>query len=250
MIDFGLSAAESGLNGATLQMGVVADNLANVGTPGFNAAEAVALAGPGQVVQPAANGATQNLVISTGQTGAAPVLTTTQGPLTPGASTDLALTVPGYFPVRTANGIALTRDGQFERNATGNLVTANGGVLLDLALKPVVVPATGWSISNGSVLGPAGQVLAQLGIANVPNPSGMTRITGGYVPGAQSGAATYAPALGGDVMQGYLEGANTNPALQMANLVAIQGQFQLLTDVVTQAATLSRLTAQMPPTPA
>ncbi|MCL8208286.1 MAG: flagellar hook-basal body protein [Actinomycetia bacterium] len=247
--EFGLSVAASGLNAAERTLTIWADNLANQSTPGFEASLPEPSTGPATPVTPTGwlpQGAVQPGATATpaGVLLAAAARNTTQGPLVAtGQATDLALTVPGYFPVRTASGVALTRNGAFHRDAAGQLVSPGGGVLLDLALKPVVVPPGPFTIANGQVVAADGQVVAQLGIATVPNPDGLIDL-GGSLLGTttSSGAPTFTPALGQDIVQGRLEGANVSLPQAMTALVTASGQFAAMATVGRMAERLAQTT--------
>lgn len=230
---FAFSVAESGLDTAQATLTVWANNLANQATPGFEEAVAGITTGPA-VMLPTPAFATGPETAPGGVVMAPPVTDTAPGPMvTTGTATDLALTVPGYFPVRTPSGLRLTRNGQFHRDSLGQLVTPGGGVLLGLNLQPVVVPPGSFTVDNGAVKNAAGQVVAQLAVAVVPNPSGLLDSGESLLaPTAESGAPTIRPALGQDVLQGALTGSNVQVANALAALVTAAGQFSEMATVV------------------
>jgi flagellar basal body rod protein FlgG len=240
--EFGLSAAQSGLEAAQNTLAIWANNLANQSTPGFEAAIPEPVAGP--VSQLTAVGG-QGFVSQTTGVSLAPSLTDlAPGPLTAtGNPSDLALTVPGYFPVRTPSGLMLTRNGAFSRDALGQLVSPGGGVLLGLNLKPVIVPPGHYSVQDGVVTAQNGTIVAQLAVATVPNPEGLINVGGSlYTPTAASGAPRLTPALGQDIVQGQLEAANVSLPTAMTSLVITAGQFAQLTTVAKVAQQLDQLT--------
>jgi flagellar basal-body rod protein FlgF len=105
-------------------MDVIANNIANVSTPGFKR-EAAKFEEFVAMMRPAE-----------GQTGLQPVSfvkdagvmrDSSQGNIQQtGATYDVAIAGPGYFQVQTATGMRYTRDGHFSLNADGNLVTSQG----------------------------------------------------------------------------------------------------------------------------
>lgn len=247
----GLGGAESGLITAQGGMSVLANDVANSMTPGFESAQPEDVSGPG-VAATSGLGSSQGKVqgqagsVSAGAAEVESSVSTSPGPLAAGTPTALALNVPAYFPVRTGGGVALTTDGQFSRNANGQLVTPSGAMLLGLNQRPVTVPESGWSLANGAVLGSNGQVLARLALVTVPNPGGLASVGGSlYAQTPESGALQYRPAVGSDVTAGYYNASNTNLAQDMAGLVADQGQFLLSGDALQQAETMAQTASRI-----
>jgi len=203
---------------------LIAQNLAAGSVPGFRKVNAsfedVAAASP-----VAMNGATPaSFYIPT-------VISSTsfqQGQLQPtGDANDFALEGQGFFEVQLPNGdSAYTRNGQFQLDAKGQLVTAegylvqsdNGPVQFDPNNPaPVTVSASG-QISQG------GDVKGRLKVVDFANPDSLTATTGGYLlaNGQQPGTA---PA-GTSVRQGFLEAANTSPTMEMGSLISAMRLFE------------------------
>lgn len=116
-----LYIGQNGLNSSSQELGVIGDNIANAGTIGFKAGRAsfADLVG-------------ENLVGGGGQLGLGARMVAvqkifSQGSLaTTGLSTDLAISGPGMFVVRTPDGIAYTRNGQFTLDENGFFVDLQG----------------------------------------------------------------------------------------------------------------------------
>jgi flagellar hook protein FlgE len=119
-----LFIGQNGLSTTSQELGVIGDNIANSGTIGFKAGRAsfADLVG-------------ENLVGGGGQLGLGSRMVAVQKILTQGAlsttglSTDLAISGPGLFAVRTPNGPAFTRNGQFTLDKEGFLVDLQGNKL-------------------------------------------------------------------------------------------------------------------------
>lgn len=119
-----LFIGQNGLSTTSQELGVIGDNIANSGTIGFKAGRAsfADLVG-------------ENLVGGGGQLGLGSRMVAVQKILTQGAlsttglSTDLAISGPGLFAVRTPNGPAFTRNGQFTLDKDGFLVDLQGNKL-------------------------------------------------------------------------------------------------------------------------
>lgn len=116
-----LYIGQNGLSSSSLELGVIGDNIANAGTIGFKAGRAsfAELVGENLV------GGGGELGLGTRMVAVQKILT--QGALTTtGLSTDLAISGPGMFVVRTPDGLAYTRNGQFTLDQSGFLVDLQG----------------------------------------------------------------------------------------------------------------------------
>ena len=107
------------------QMDVVANNLANVATPGFKAEAEVFTTVP---IRSQTFGLPQKLAYVQDFATARDY---SPGPMNPtGNDLDMAIQGNGFFVVQTANGIRYTRFGHFQLNAAGQLVTQQGDPVL------------------------------------------------------------------------------------------------------------------------
>src|ERR1043165_4326393 len=129
--------AKTGLDAQQTQLDVISNNLANVSTSGFKRSRAVFEDLLYQTArQPGAQSSQQTQLPSGLQvgTGVRPVTTErihTQGNLQQtGNSLDLAINGAGFFQIQLPDGTtAYTRDGSFQLDAQGQLVTASGYAL-------------------------------------------------------------------------------------------------------------------------
>src|SRR5580692_1292242 len=129
-----LWAAETGLDAQQTQMTVTANNLANVNTNGFKKSRAVFNDLLYQNVTQVGGSTSDTTVYPSGLqlgTGVRVVATEpsfTQGSLdNTGNALDMAIQGRGFFQILKPDGtLAYTRDGSFQVNAQGQLVTASG----------------------------------------------------------------------------------------------------------------------------
>jgi flagellar basal body rod protein FlgG len=144
-----------------------------------------------------------------------------------GDKSDVAIEGKGFFEVRLPSGsIAYTRDGEFQVNSQGQLVTKqgyavmgdSGPIQLDLSnTTPMTISSTG-EISQGADL------KGKLKITDFDHPELLTQVNGAtFLAGnpnlhSQPSTAT--------VRQGYVEGANTSSLAEMANLMASMRTFE------------------------
>jgi flagellar basal-body rod protein FlgG len=148
----------------------------------------------------------------------------------------MAIKGQGFFQIQLPDGsTAYTRDGSFQLDATGQIVTANGHVL-----QPgITVPANAQSVTvaaDGTVNvtlpnQAAPQSVGQLQLATFINPGGLDpRGQNLYAETAASGAPS-AGAPGADgrggLMQGYVEGSNVNVVEELVAMIATQRAYEL-----------------------
>lgn len=144
-----------------------------------------------------------------------------------GQDLDVALAGPGWFEVLTPEGIAYTRQGQFQRDAEGKLVTRQGhpvmgtGGTVHLEGAATRIDAAGRIFQHGGNaasegLG-AGNPVGQLKVVQfAPGASlrkigdGLVLVQGDRVPAAEGDAK---------VQQGFLEQSNVNHMQEMVRLI-------------------------------
>lgn len=131
-----LYSAVSGLAGNMLRMDVIGNNIANVNTVGFKAGRVNFEETLGQVQQSATaptdlSGGTNALQVGTGALGSSVSQMYTQGSLMmTGINTDLAIEGQGLFVLTDGEMRIYTRDGSFQADALGRLVSPGSGNIL------------------------------------------------------------------------------------------------------------------------
>jgi flagellar basal-body rod protein FlgG len=172
-----------------------------------------------------------------------------QGALTnTGNTLDLAINGRGWFQVTTPDGATVyTRDGAFNTNATGQLVTTDGytvtpSILIPINTTNITVSQTG--LVTATVPGQVQpQTLGQLTIANFVNDAGLQQLGSNL---AQQTAASGQPTVGvpgdtsfGTIQQGYLEASNVDPVTEITNLIAAQRAYEMNSKVIQAADQMS-----------
>ncbi len=138
-----LFSSISGLRSHQTMMDVTANNIANVNTQGFKAGRAIFADALSQTVRgggipTTGAGSTNPMQIGLGSRVAAVTTSFTQGALQlTGRVTDLAVQGNGFFVVDRGGQQLLTRDGAFNWDAAGQLVTAGGARVLGWTADPV-----------------------------------------------------------------------------------------------------------------
>ncbi|CAI0702185.1 Distal rod protein [Serratia entomophila] len=251
--------AKTGLDAQQTNMDVIANNLANVSTNGFKRQRAVFEDLLYQTMrQPGAQSSEQTTLPSGLQigTGVRPVATErlhSQGNLSQtNNSKDVAIKGQGFFQVLLPDGSqAYTRDGSFQTDKNGQLVTASG-----FQVQPAIsIPANALSITigrDGTVsVTQQGQTTAQqvgqLELTTFVNDSGLESIGENlYQQTESSGEPTGSvPGLNGAglLYQGYVETSNVNVAEELVNMIQTQRAYEINSKAVsTSDQMLQKLT--------
>jgi flagellar basal-body rod protein FlgG len=146
---------------------------------------------------------------------------------------DLAITGEGYFQVRRANTgqTALTRNGQFQIDATGQLVTAQGDALVPPITVPRSVDPSKVRIGADGAVTAAGRRLGQIQLVTVPAPTGLAAAGNGYytVTAASGGVRRTTTAT---LEQGMLESSNVNLADAMVDMMDAQRSYSMASKAI------------------
>lgn len=251
--------AKSGLEAQQLNVDVISNNLANVTTNGFKRQRAVFEDLLYQTLRtPGAQSSQQTqyptgLQVGTGVTPVATVRIFTMGNLQQtGNSLDLAINGRGFFQILMPDGTtAYTRDGAFQLDSQGQMVTASG-----YQLQPAItIPADALSITIGgdgtvSVTQPGSSTPTQIGniqLADFVNPAGLqSKGQNLYVETASSGPPSpNDPGTNGLglLSQAFVETSNVSVTEELVNLITAQRAFEINSRAIqTSDEMLQRLT--------
>lgn len=253
--------ARTGLDAQQTNMDVIANNLANVSTNGFKKARAVFEDLLYQTVrQPGAQSSQQTQVSNGLQLGVGvrPISTArifTQGSLQQtGNAFDVAINGNGFFQIQMPDGTTgYTRDGSFQLDNQGQVVTASGYVVLPGLTVPqnalsVTIARDGTvSVTQPATPTPTTTQIGNLQLATFVNPGGLQSIGENmFYETASSGAATpNTPGLNGAgvLNQNMVETSNVNVAEELVTMIQTQRAYELNSKVIsTSDAMLGKLT--------
>ncbi len=205
-MDRGLYIAASGMLAEQIRQDQIANDLANASTPGYKG-DRTAQATFGDLLL--ANSATGAVV---GRQSTAVQVAEIRTDFRPtaardtGEPLDFAITGEGFFSVQTPQGVRYTRNGQFSLDTNGQLITAQGHLVLGTGGRPIAA-------------GAEGKVDPRLiGVTLLTNPR---KEGDSLVTGTPAGAA---PA--GTVRSGALEGSGADPARSMVDMIASMRAFE------------------------
>ncbi|MDE1942417.1 MAG: flagellar basal-body rod protein FlgG [Betaproteobacteria bacterium] len=235
--------AKTGLEAQQTQMDVISNNLANVGTNGFKKSRAVFQDLLYQnISQPGAQSSQQTVIPSGLQlgTGVRPVATErimTQGNLQQtGNPLDVAINGAGFFQVLMPDGTtAYTRDGSFQTDNQGNLVTSSG-----YQIQPAItVPLNATSVTigrDGTVSATQAGVVTPLQVGSIQlatfiNPTNLQSLGENLYAQTQSSGPPNlnTPGLNGTgiLNQGYVETSNVSVVEELVNMIETQRAYEI-----------------------
>jgi flagellar basal-body rod protein FlgG len=146
---------------------------------------------------------------------------------------DLAIIGDGYFQVRRANTgqTALTRNGSFQVNATGQLVTAEGDALVPPISLPRGVDVSKVTIGADGAVTAAGRRIGQIQLVTVPAPTGLAAAGNGYytATAASGGVRRTTTAT---LQQGVLESSNVDLADAMVDMMDAQRSYSMASKAI------------------
>lgn len=203
----------------------VAQNVANLATPGYRA-ERISF---DEVL--ATTGDRDTSFVSEGRT----FLSTETGPLEKtGNPLDLAINGDAWLAIATPGGIAYTRDGRLNMSTTGDLLSVKGFPVLDVGGSPVQIDGNGPSptIAKDGTIVQAGRTVGRIGLFTIDATGDLQRGENASVIPAKPAE----PALDFNrvsLAQGYIEKSNAEPVMEMTRLIAIQRNFDAISAAVT-----------------
>ena len=235
--------AKTGMEGQQAALDAISNNLANVATNGYKRGSVAFEDLMYQNLRSAGANSSDQTVLPTGlQVGlgvrvAASTRNFTQGTLQQtGNALDIAINGQGFFQVTLPDGTTgYTRDGSFQKDANGQLVTNAGHVLQPGITVPkeaatVDIAADG-TVSITILNQTASQKLGQIQLASFINPAGLDSRGGNlYAETAASGspqAAAPNTAGHGALLQAFTEGSNVNVVQELVTMIATQRAYEL-----------------------
>ena len=199
------------------KMALIANNVANLNTPGYRGQNAIFkefISDQRRMKEDV------SLTYTYGQ-----YQITDPGPIKmTGNPLDVALVGPGFMGVQTPEGVQYTRAGNFSLSSKGELITSTGMLVADQGGGTIAIPAEARYVTidqNGVVSTDQGAVsnlmIAEFDDYQKLEPTG----NGNYKTDQTAKPATETRAL-----QGKLEGANVQPVVEMTRMVDVLREYQ------------------------
>ena len=238
-----LSISKTGMEAQQTQLDHISNNLANVSTNGYKRSHAVFEDLMYQNLRQAGANSSEQTTLPTGLQvglGTRAVATSrifSQGNLSQTTnSLDVAVLGNGFFALQMPDGTTgYTRDGGFQVNAQGQLVSNNG----NLVQPGITIPAAALSTTiaaDGTVsVTLPGQTLpqsvGQLQISNFVNPAGLEpkgqNIFGETAASGTASSGTPGQNGLGSLRQGFVETSNVNVVEELVAMIQTQRAYEL-----------------------
>ncbi len=209
-------------------MDVIADNIANAGTPGFKAERMLFSDWLGRQRNADTPRGGQTIAFTQDR---ATYRDTQSGSLShTGNPLDVAIAGQGYFTVDTPQGPRLTRAGRFGLLPDGTVADAGGDTLLDANGQPVRLAPADTSITiagDGSISSENGPI-GKIGIVRPDDPMRLQAEGNRLLRADSTTAAVAAPRL----VQGAVEESNVQPVAELTRMMAGLREFQFVSQFV------------------
>ena len=257
-----LDTAATGMAAMDLQVQVIAGNLANMTTTGFKSQRAEFQDLIYEHVQRIGAQASENgnilpvgIELGSGVKTVGTPRLMTQGSLAQtGKDFDVAIRGDGFFKILMPDGtFSYTRDGSFQMDNQGRIVTAEG----NLVQPTLTIPpnSTGVTINQQGQLSvtlpgsSSSSILGQFTLTTFINDAGLQANGDNlFVQTPASGTPQdNTPGVNGagTLLQGSLEQSNVSPVTEISNLIAAQRAYEMNSKVITAADEMLQTTSQL-----
>ena len=216
------------------ELGVVANNVANVDTAGFKVESLMIQTDPVTLPSGGEGPPTVYFALDAGV-----ARDFGQGGLKEtGAPLNLAIDGDGFFKVTTPAGERYTRDGRFGMDATGRIVTASGQPVQGDGGDIVLDPQKGEpKIATDGTISQQGQLVGKVVVVNFASLSALAKDGDGLYRNVSNVQPQTTDTV--KVRQGMLESSNVGAIVQMTRLIEITRAYESMTNMVSQISDLS-----------
>lgn len=257
-----LDIGATGMMAQQLNVDVISNNIANMTTTGYKKQRAAFqdlmyqnLKRPGASSSDSGTTVPSGLQIGLGVKTGAVYRMNTQGVLQmTGNELDLAMTGRGFFQVELPSGeTAYTRDGTFQINENGEIVTVQGYRVLPGMTVPADATALNIDIEGNVEVKIQGQAnstnLGQFELADFINPAGLEAIGNNFFTETN---ASGAPVTGtanteqfGGIEQGALENSNVDVVSEITSLITAQRAYEMNSNVISTSDEMLQTITQL-----
>lgn len=221
------------------ELDIIANNVANANTAGYNGEKAL--------FRDYLERVDSNEKLSTGRKmsfvqGIGTYRDTREGPMSPtGNALDLAIQGEGYFTIDTPLGPRYTRNGRFQVNQEGQITTSMGYRVLDSQGNAIQVPEGAVDLKiaptgtiEAKLPGQGGQAIfqqvGQLQVVTFENQQEMSHVE----QGMYTAAGEEIIPEDSSIAQGMVEESNVQPLMEMTRMIELQRTYSRGQDLMEQ----------------
>ncbi len=244
----GFYAAAAGLFSQQKTLNVISNNISNSTTAGFKTQETIESSfGEHLVTRLSAMEGVSESDIGPGAfmtVNSSEYTDFSQGNLeTTGRAVDMALRGDGFYLVESETyGPVLTRNGQFEIDADGELYLPGVGKVLNDGEDTISLESSNFTVSAAGIISIDGEEVDTLYIAAPTEDTVLTSVGAGVFQCDENGGYDQADTANYAVQQGYIEKSNINLSQEMSKMLATQNQYNSCAQVLKIYDTVNQLT--------
>ena len=145
---------------------------------------------------------------------------------------DFAIEGEGFFVVQTQGSDAFTRDGRFNLDSQGQIVTRNGDPVMGEG-GPITLDPQGGPISvarDGSI-NQDGVVVGKLQVSTFDTPGALEKIGSNMWRATDEAPRTIEPRIAG----GFIEGSNVNAVMELTEMIEISRTYASIAKMISQS---------------
>jgi flagellar basal-body rod protein FlgG len=242
----GMFTAVSGAIAQSAKLDTIANNLANVNTPGFKRDSQLFREyltsyekEPGTITVPRIPASIESFYDVQGGDKSYVDLNGTSTDFTQGGMKqtgnplDIALEGEGFFEVATSEGARVTRNGSFSVDSNGRLITKQGFPVLrdgqpgsDPVAREIKLTSANVSISAEGEVFDNGQSVGRLALVNVGNKDALSKVGQSLFAFRENMDPALSPSVEAKCHQGMLETSNVNVVREMTDMIAATRLFE------------------------
>lgn len=207
----------------TNQLDITANNIANVTTPGFQSSHPLFVE---YLVEVSDTGEEIAYVIDKGT-----VRNLNPGPVNfTGNPLDVSIEGRGYFVVETDDGTFYTRNGAFQLDASGQLITSSGATVLNDSNSPIVIAPgeTQINISRDGTISTENGDIGRFRLVEFVDEQAMTNLGNSLMDTEQDPLE----ASESSVVQGMLEGSNVVSVAEITRMIKLLRSYQAANQLI------------------
>ena len=154
---------------------------------------------------------------------------------------DVAVQGDAWFAISTPAGVAYTRDGRMRMLDSGDLTTLEGYPVLDVGRAPLSLnPDAGPPIiARDGMITQGGQQVGAIGLFQIDPQTRLERFENSAVV-PQGAAVEVLDFETNGVMQGFVEGSNVQPIMEISRLIAVSRAFDAANSMIEKSETTSQ----------